>query len=67
MPENEVINGARLTVTVLIDNDKVQDLKELGYSDKDIETLIKKSIRLKNINVWQPVTDIESVVLEKFF
>ena len=62
-----MINGAKLIVTVLIDNDQVDELKTQGFSDKDIEFAIKKSITLTASNMRQPVRDIESVELIKYY
>ena len=63
----ETINGAKLTVIVQIDNDKIQELKAQGYSDKEIENAVKRSITLTDINMRQPVFDIESVELVKYY
>lgn len=63
----ETINGAKLTVTVLIDDDKVNELKAQGYSDLDIEKAICKAISITDIPLRNPVQDIVSVELVKYY
>lgn len=62
-----MINGAKLMVTVLMDNAKVEEMKAQGYSDLDIQKTICKAITLTDANVRQPVWDIESVELIKYY
>jgi hypothetical protein len=62
-----MINGAKLQVTVLIDDDMVDELKKQGCSDKKIEELICKAITLTEINMRQPIESIESVELLKYY
>lgn len=63
----ETIKGAKLEVTVLIDEDLLAELQADGYSDKAIEAMIKKSITLKDIPFRNPVFEIESVELQKYY
>ena len=63
--------GARLEVIILIDQDKYDNLKSQGYSDKQIQKSIEKSITLTStvsgIIPTPPVFDIESVTLQKYY
>ncbi len=64
-------NGAKLEVTVLIDQDKWEELRAQGYSDKDLQKAIEKSITVKDTVggaiVSPPVLDIDSVTLLKYY
>jgi hypothetical protein len=64
-------NGAKLEVLILIDQDKWDELVEDGYSDKEIQKAIEKSITFTNtvsgIIPTPPVFDIESATLLKYY
>jgi hypothetical protein len=62
-----MINGAKLTVYIIIDPKMVEEMEQKGYTDKDIERAIKQSLTLKDKSDRQPVYDIESVFLEKYY
>lgn len=62
-----MIQGAKLTVYVTIDNNRVKELESEGYTDKEIEHAIKNAITLKDKPTRQPVCDIESIFLEKYY
>jgi hypothetical protein len=69
--KNEAPNGVKLEVVVLIDQDKWGELKAQGYSDKDIQRAVEKSITLTHevsgIIPTSPVWDIESVTTLKYY
>jgi hypothetical protein len=60
-----MINGAKLEITVLVDNDKVEEMRKLGFGDSYIERQIKNSIILSDKR--SPVIDIQSVTLVKYY
>lgn len=64
-------NGAKLEVTILIDQDKWNELAEQGYSDVDLQKAIELSITFKDsvfgIIPSPPVFDVESVTLLKYY
>jgi len=61
------MNSVKLTVYLTIDSEQEQRMREQGASDKEIENAIKNSITVKDINMRQPVLDIESVTVEKYY
>jgi hypothetical protein len=61
------MNSVKLTVYLTIDSEQEQRMREQGASDKEIENAIKNSITVKDINMRQPVLDIESVIVEKYY
>lgn len=54
------MNGVKLEVTVLINNDSLAELKRQGYSDSVIARLIKDSISC-NMGI------IQEIVLVKYY
>ncbi len=64
-------SGAKLEVTVLIDQDKWDELRAQGYSDKDLQKAVEKSITIKDtvggLVASPPVLDIDSVTLLKYY
>lgn len=64
-------NGAKLEVIILIDRNKWNELVEQGYSDKDIQKAIEKSVTFTNtisgLIPTPPVFDIESASLLKYY
>ena len=61
-----MINGAKLMVTVFVDDDQVEEMKATGMSDEKIAKAICKAITLTESNMRQPVHSIESVELIKY-
>ena len=59
-------SNAILTVGVNLDPDKMNQLTKEGYSDAEIEELIKKSITIKTDSKC-PVCDIAEVCLDEYF
>lgn len=63
--------GAKLEVTVLIDQDLWDELKEQGCSDADIKKSIEKSITFTDTvhgNITTPpVFYVESATLQKYY
>lgn len=62
-----MINGAKLTITVFIDDDQVDEMKATGMSDEKIQKAICEAITLTESNMRQPVHSIESVELVKYY
>jgi hypothetical protein len=64
-------DGAKLEVTILIDKDRWDELVEQGYSDRDLQKAIEKSITftdtVSGLIPTPPVFDIESVTLLKYY
>ena len=64
-------NGATLEVTILVDQDKWNELKSQGYSDEAIQKSIERSITFKDTVsgaiVSPPVFDIEHTTLLKYY
>jgi hypothetical protein len=61
------MNSVRLTVYLTIDSEQEQEMRKQGASDRDMENAIRNSITVKDINMRQPVLDIESVIVEKYY
>ncbi len=60
-------NGAKLEVTILIDQDMWDELVSQGYSEHDLHKMIEKSICLDRIGEPHlPVFDIEDVTLLRY-
>ncbi len=61
-----VPNEVKLTVTAFIDSDVWEELKQKGYSDKDLQAAIEKQITLRDTGD-RPLFDLDKVTLEKYY
>ena len=59
--------GAKLEVTLLIDPDQRDILKNAGYTEDEIKEEIVNSITLRAISVIRPVVDIEGVTFKEYY
>ncbi|KKN07681.1 hypothetical protein LCGC14_1064540 [marine sediment metagenome] len=67
----KIPDGVKLEVTALIDHDMWAELQKQGWTDKDLEGAIKKSITFRNTVSGDlshvPLFDIMSVELLKYY
>ncbi len=59
--------GAKLEVTLLIDQKQWEELIKKGYTDRHLAQMVKNSFSLKDLGFRQPVSDIQEVTLLKYY
>ena len=59
--------GAKVEVSLLINPDQWDVLKNAGYTDDEIKEDIAESITLRAISAIQPVMDIEGVSFQEYY
>ena len=59
--------GAKLEVTLLIDQDQWDELINKGFTERHIAQMIKNTLTLREPGFRQPVSDMKEVTLLKYY